>query len=74
MLLSTVTSKGQATIPVEIRNALHLKPGDKITFEIRNHQAVIAKAKPFDYLYHAAVSNSLSEWNSSEDDEAYRDL
>ena len=74
MLLSTLTSKGQATIPAEIRHALDLKSGDKIIFEIQGNQAVIAKAKPFDYLYHAAVSSSLSEWNTPEDDEAYRDL
>ncbi len=74
MLLSTVTSKGQATIPAEIRSALHLKPGDKIKFEIQDHHAIIAKAEPFDYLYHAAVSHTLSEWDSPEDDEAYRDL
>jgi AbrB family looped-hinge helix DNA binding protein len=74
MLFSTLTSKGQATIPAEIRHALSLKPGDKLTFEIHDHQAVLAKAEPFDYLYHAAISNSLSEWDSLEDDEAYRDL
>jgi len=74
MILSKLTSKGQATIPVEIRNALHLKPGDRITFVIQNNKAMIAKVEPLDYLYHAAVSSSLSEWDSPEDDEAYRDL
>lgn len=74
MLLSTLTSKGQATIPAEIRLALSLKPGDKLIFEIFDHKALIAKAEPFDYLYHASISNSLSEWNSPEDDEAYNDL
>lgn len=29
---ATVTSKGQTTIPVEIREKLKLKPGDKIRF------------------------------------------
>lgn len=28
-----VTSKGQVTIPVEVRNALGIRPGDKIRFE-----------------------------------------
>ena len=32
MELAKVTSKGQVTIPVEIRKKLHLKPGDKILF------------------------------------------
>ncbi len=74
MLLSTLTSKGQATIPAEIRHALRLKPGDKLNFKIHNHQATFSKATPFDYLYHTALSSSLSEWDSVEDNEAYRDL
>ena len=31
---STLTSKGQTTIPAEIREALKLKPGDKIRYVI----------------------------------------
>lgn len=30
---STITSKGQVTIPVEIRRRLGLEPGDKVLFE-----------------------------------------
>lgn len=32
MELAKVTSKGQITIPSEIRNRLKLKPGDKVLF------------------------------------------
>ncbi|MBM4123021.1 MAG: AbrB/MazE/SpoVT family DNA-binding domain-containing protein [Nitrospira sp.] len=32
MPTSTVTSKGQTTIPKEIREQLHLKPGDRVEF------------------------------------------
>ena len=32
--ISTVTSKGQVTVPVEIRRALGLKPQDKIVFRM----------------------------------------
>jgi antitoxin PrlF len=32
MPTATVTSKGQITIPVEVREALHLKAGDKVDF------------------------------------------
>ncbi|NBD33576.1 MAG: AbrB/MazE/SpoVT family DNA-binding domain-containing protein, partial [Cyanobacteria bacterium] len=32
MELAKVTSKGQITIPVEIRKQLNLKPGDKVLF------------------------------------------
>lgn len=74
MLLSTLTSKGQATIPAEIRQALNLRPGDKVMFEIHNNQVTLMKAEPLDYAYHAALSNTLDEWSSPEDDEAYNDL
>lgn len=29
-----VTSKGQVTIPVEVREALHLREGDTVSFEV----------------------------------------
>lgn len=75
MLVSTLTSKGQTTIPMEIRKALQLKPGDKVVFEIVDHKAIISKTEPFDLLYHQALSDTLAdEWNSANDDEAYRDL
>jgi AbrB family looped-hinge helix DNA binding protein len=32
MRLSTLTSKGQTTIPKEVREFLHLKPKDKIVY------------------------------------------
>ncbi len=31
---STVTSKGQTTIPGEIRKALQIKPGDKLEYVV----------------------------------------
>lgn len=35
MALATVTSKGQITIPLEVRTELNLKPGDQVEF-VRN--------------------------------------
>ena len=40
----TLTSKGQTTVPVEVRNLLNLKPGDKIRYINRNGE-IIMKAK-----------------------------
>ena len=34
MALSTITSKGQITIPKEIREQLHLRTGDKLDFRL----------------------------------------
>lgn len=44
---TTVTSKGQATIPKHIRDALGIQPGCKITFVV-NHEGdvVLRKSGP----------------------------
>jgi AbrB family looped-hinge helix DNA binding protein len=38
---STVTSKGQTTIPGEIRKALQIKPGDKLEYMVKGDHATI---------------------------------
>jgi antitoxin PrlF len=41
MLHSKVTSKGQTTIPGEIRKALRIKPGDRLEYVVqRNHVTI----------------------------------
>ena len=41
MLHSTVTSKGQTTIPGEIRKALHIQPGDRLEYVVVGDHATI---------------------------------
>jgi AbrB family looped-hinge helix DNA binding protein len=38
---STVTSKGQTTIPGKIRKALRIKPGDKLEYLLEGDHATI---------------------------------
>lgn len=38
---STVTSKGQTTIPGKIRKALRIKPGDTLEYEVDGDRATI---------------------------------
>lgn len=38
---STVTSKGQTTIPGEIRKALRIKPGDRLEYVAQGDQVTI---------------------------------
>lgn len=41
MPTSTVTSKGQTTIPKEIRARLHLQPGDRLEFVVEDDGRVM---------------------------------
>jgi antitoxin PrlF len=38
---STVTSKGQTTIPGKIRKALQIKPGDRLQYAVEGDHATI---------------------------------
>ncbi|MGO9060222.1 MAG: AbrB/MazE/SpoVT family DNA-binding domain-containing protein [Candidatus Binataceae bacterium] len=72
---SRLTSKGQATVPVSVRRKLHLKPGDIVVFEESESGIIqVRKAEPLDIEFLSALENTLSEWNSPNDDEAYDDL
>lgn len=42
-LASTITSKGQVTIPAAIRKHLGLKRGDKITFVLADHEVLLRR-------------------------------
>jgi AbrB family looped-hinge helix DNA binding protein len=41
MLHSTVTRKGQTTIPGEVRQALNIKPGDKLAYTVEGDQVTL---------------------------------
>lgn len=43
-LETTLTQKGQATIPVEIRSRLGLKPKDKVLFELEGEAVKLRRA------------------------------
>ena len=38
---STITTKGQTTIPAEVRQALHLNPGDSLLYEVGDDRVVV---------------------------------
>lgn len=44
---TTLTQKGQVTIPVDIRNFLGLEPYEKVTFIKTNDQVIIKPARSF---------------------------
>lgn len=44
-LLTTITQRGQVTIPAEVRRVLGVKPRDKVAFQIEDGQVRLAPAK-----------------------------
>ena len=70
-----LTSKYQATIPREIRKLLDLKSGDEILYELLpDNSVLVRKSSPLDLGYLGALSSTLNEWESDEDEQAYKNL
>lgn len=70
MITSKLTTKARTTIPQSIREALQLRPGDKIVYRIERTCVVLAKASgkrddPFVVF---------TEWASENDERAYAKL
>ncbi len=74
MRASRLSSKGQVTIPKELRESVGLQPGDMVGYEVKNGIISLTRIEPFDAAFHAALSDTLDEWVTREDDEAFRDL
>ncbi len=51
----TVSSKGQIAIPKQIRDALNLAEGTKLTLEVRGQEIVLSKGDPWRKLKGAAA-------------------
>ena len=45
MAFATVTSKGQTTIPKDVRAAANLRPGDRIHFTVLEDGTIIVRVK-----------------------------
>jgi len=48
MAESTITSKGQTTIPIEIRHRLKLKPGDRIEYIVEEDGKIVLRPRNLD--------------------------
>jgi antitoxin PrlF len=71
MITSKLTSKAQTTIPLPVRTALRLTPGDELLYTIEGDRVVLSKASreivddPF---------AAFGEWSSEADRRGYADL
>jgi len=72
--ISKLSTKGQVTIPANIRKAIGIEPGDLISYELQGKSIKLKRIEPFDAAYHTSVSETLEEWNSPEDEEAFSNL
>jgi len=74
MQISKITSKGQTTIPASIRKAAKFKNGDTLLFEMKEDYVMLKKITLPSDDYLKSISAMLNEWNSPEDEEAWREL
>jgi AbrB family looped-hinge helix DNA binding protein len=78
--LSTVTrltSKHQTTIPLAVRRMLGLQAGDRVEFRVEGTTVTLRKAKremTEDLVFRLVQTHAMRDWDTPEDDEAFRDL
>lgn len=73
--IAKITSKGQTTIPREIRAALKAGPGDYLAWDVGpDGVARVRRVQPLDLEYLRAVEATLDEWSSAADEAAYGEL
>ena len=75
IMITKLTSKHQTTIPKEVRKALKLGAKDHLAFEILpDHTVILRRVNPLDVEYYNALSHTLNEWGSEDDEQAYGNL
>ncbi|NDG75158.1 MAG: AbrB/MazE/SpoVT family DNA-binding domain-containing protein [Synechococcaceae bacterium WB8_1B_136] len=72
--VATLTAKGQVTIPKAVRDALGLRKGDQLSWELEDGSVRVRALAPLDLTYLQGLDASLQEWSSPTDEEAFRDL
>ena len=74
MKFSKVTASGQTMIPKSIREAAGLYAGDTLAFETDGNRVVVRKVSRERDDESWDISETMSEWASAQDEEAWRDL
>lgn len=67
--ISTISQKGQTTIPIEVRTKLGVKEGDIIEYQIEGSAVRIRKMEKIDTEWARALESSLTEWAGDQDDD-----
>lgn len=61
MPISTITSKGRTTVPKEVRDALDLDVGDKLTWEINGGCVAITTERPALYRWEGFLKHGPAD-------------
>ena len=61
MPTSTLTSKGQTTVPKEVREALDLDVGDKLTWAISGGKVAVTTERPAFFRWEGFIKNSSGD-------------
>ena len=72
--VSRLATNGRTTIPKPVRDALGLRPGDTILYEIGAGYVVLWNADTYRKGYYDMLNRMFAEWDSPEDAEAFDDL
>jgi len=72
--IATITAKGQVTVPKAIREALGLRQGDQLRWDLEDGGVRVRLVSPLDLTYLRGVEAGLQEWTSPEDEQAFADL
>jgi antitoxin PrlF len=76
-VVTRLTAKHQTTIPAEVRRALGLKAGDHVAFSVEGRAVRLSKAEPplpDTVAFRLMQAHTMRDWDTPEDDEAFREL
>lgn len=74
MELARIGARGQTTIPKRVRVAADLRAGDTLAFEVKADRLIVRKMPVAQHVYLHALEHTLDEWNSRQDENAWRGL
>ena len=74
MDVATLTAKGQITVPKAVREALGLRQGDQLSWELEDGSVRVRAVTPLDLAFLHGLERGLSEWSSPADEQAFAEL
>jgi len=75
--VTRLTTKHQTTIPLEVRRALGLEAGDRVEFRVEGTTVTLRRVErelSDDLVFRLVQTHAMRDWNTPEDDQAFRDL